>query len=76
MGLCGNFSEIGNENDLEPSTTIAGKQEMTKKQLSSPDQVFVNVSDSPYLPKNLNSRQRRSGVRIQQKDFKTFQTGR
>ena len=33
----------GNENDLEPSTTIAGRQE-AKKRLSPPDQVFVNVS--------------------------------
>ena len=37
----------GNENDLEPSTAIAaGKLETTKTQLSPPDQVFVNVSDS------------------------------
>ena len=42
----------GNENDLEPSTTIAGRQEATKRQLSPPDQVFVNVSDSPYQSKN------------------------
>ena len=42
----------GNENDLEPSTTIAGSQEATKRQLSPPDQVFVNVSDSPYQTKN------------------------
>ena len=41
----------GNENDLEPPTTIAGRQEATKRQLSPPDQVFVNVSDSPYHPK-------------------------
>ena len=34
----------GNENDLEPSTTIAGRQEATKRRLSPPDQVFVNVS--------------------------------
>ena len=56
----------GNENDLEPSSTKAGRQEATKRQLSPPDQVFVNVSDSPYQPKNfkLNSRQRSSGVRI------------
>ena len=37
----------GNENDSEPSTTIAGELETTKTQLSPPDQVFVNVSDSP-----------------------------
>ena len=37
----------GNENDLEPSTTKAGRQEPTKRQLSPPDQVFVNVSDNP-----------------------------
>ena len=42
----------GNENDLEPFTTIAGRQEATKRQLSPPDQVFVNASDSPYQPKN------------------------
>ena len=42
------------ENDLEPSTTIAGKLKTTKIQLSSPDQVFVNVSDSPYQLKNFN----------------------
>jgi len=42
----------GNDNDFEPSTTIAGKQETTKRQLSPPDQVFVNVSDSPYQLKN------------------------
>ena len=41
-----------NENDLEPSTTITGKLETTKTQLIPPDQVFVNVSDSPYQPKN------------------------
>ena len=38
----------GNENDLEPSTTIVDKLETTKIQLIPPDQVFVNVSDSPY----------------------------
>ena len=43
----------GNQNDLEPSTTIAGKLETTKAQLSPPDQVFVNVLDSPNQPKNL-----------------------
>ena len=43
--------QTGNENDLEPSTTIAGKLETTKTQLSPPDQVFVNVSDSPCQPK-------------------------
>ena len=37
-----------NEDDLEPSTTIAGKRETTKTQLSPPGQVFVKVSDSPY----------------------------
>ena len=42
--------QTGNENDLEPSTTIAGKLETT--QLSPPDQVFVNVSDGPCQPKN------------------------
>ena len=42
----------GNEKDLEPPTTIAGRQEATMRQLSPPDQVFVNVSDSPYQPKN------------------------
>ena len=42
----------GNKNDLKQSTTIAGRQEATKRQLSPPDQVFVNVSDSPYQPKN------------------------
>ena len=41
----------GNENDLEPSTTVACKMETTKTQLSSPDQGFVNVLDSPYQPK-------------------------
>ena len=30
----------GNENDLEPSTRIAGKQETAKRQLSPLDQVF------------------------------------
>ena len=44
--------QTGNENDLELSATIAGKQEATKRQLSPPDQAFVNVSDSPYQPKN------------------------
>ena len=42
----------GNENDLEPPTTIAGKQETTKRQLSPPGQVFVNVSDSPNFALN------------------------
>ena len=42
----------GNGNDLEPSIAIVGRQEATKRQLSSPDQVFVNVSDSPFQPKN------------------------
>ena len=51
----------GNENDLEPSTTIAGKVETTKTQLSSPDEEF----------------QRLSGVimRIQQKDHFKEQIG-
>ena len=31
----------GNENDLEPSSTIADRQEATRRQLSPPDQVFV-----------------------------------
>ena len=31
----------GNENDLEPSTTIAGRQEATQRQLNPTDQVFV-----------------------------------
>ena len=44
--------QSGNETDLEPSTTIAGKQETTKRQLSPPDQVFVNVSDSPFALNN------------------------
>ena len=35
-----------NEKDLKPSTTIAGKLETT--QPSPPDQVFVNVANSPY----------------------------
>ena len=51
----------GNENDLEPSTTIAGRQEATKRQLSPPDLVYTSR-------RILNSRQRPSGVRIQQKD--------
>ena len=42
----------GNEKDLEPFTTIAGKLETKKTQLNPLDQVFVNVSDSPYQPKN------------------------
>ena len=42
----------GNEKDLEPSTTIAGNLETTKSQLSPPVQVFLNVSDSTYQPKN------------------------
>ena len=33
----------GNENDLEPSETIADQLDTTKTQLSAPDQVFVNV---------------------------------
>ena len=37
----------GNENDVEPSTTIAGKLETAKTQLSPTDYVFVSVSDSP-----------------------------
>ena len=42
-----------NENDLEPSTTVAGKLETTKTQLNMHnDQVFVSVSDSPHQPKN------------------------
>ena len=45
----------GNENDLEPPTTIAGK---TKTQLRPPDQVFVNVSGSPYKPKNVKDSNR------------------
>ena len=42
----------GNENDLESSTTVTGKLETTNTQRSPPDQVFVNVSDSPQQPKN------------------------
>ena len=52
------------KNDLEPSTATVGKLETKKTQLSSPDQVLVNVSDSPNQPKNF----RPSGVRTQQKD--------
>ena len=37
----------GNEHNLEPSTTIAGKLETAKTKLSPPDQVFVNLLDSP-----------------------------
>ena len=48
----------GNENDFGPSTTIAGKLKTTKTQLSPPDQVFVNVSDSPYQPKNFKDSNR------------------
>ena len=40
----------GNEYDLKPSTTIAGKLKTTKTQLSSPEQVFVNALNSPYQP--------------------------
>ena len=40
----------GNENDLEPSTTIAGRQEAPKRQFSPQDQVFVNVSDTESIP--------------------------
>lgn len=55
----------GNENDLEPSTTIGGKLEMTKTQLSTPDQVFVNVSDSPHQPKNFKDlREKESNKKI------------
>ena len=43
--------QSGYENDLEPSTTIAGKLETTKTQPSPPDQVLVNVSDGPHQPK-------------------------
>ena len=39
--------QLGDENDLEPSTIIVGKLETIKTQLSPPDQVIVNVSDSP-----------------------------
>ena len=53
----------GNENDLKPSTTIAGKLETTKTQLSPSDQDFANLSDSPG-----EKLQRPPGVRIQQKD--------
>ena len=42
----------GKENDLEPSTTVTGKLETTNTQRSPPDQVFVNVSNSPQQPKN------------------------
>ena len=45
--------QAGNENDLEPLTTVAGKLKTITK-LSAPDQVFVNVSDIPYQPKNNN----------------------
>ena len=31
---------------------LSHQRETTKRQLSPPDQVFVNVSDSPYQPKN------------------------
>ena len=42
----------GNKNDLEPSTTIAGRLKATKRQLNPSDQVFVKVSDSLNQPKN------------------------
>ena len=48
----------GNENDLEPSTTLAGKLETTKTQLSPADQALLNVSDSPYQPKNFKDSNR------------------
>ena len=48
----------GNEYDLKPSTTIAGKLKTTKTQFSRPDQVFVNVSDSPYQPNNFKDSNR------------------
>ena len=47
-GTIGTKEKPGNENDLEPSTAMAGKL----TQLRPPDQVLVNVSDSPYQPKN------------------------
>ena len=62
----------GNENDLEPLTTIAGRQEATKRQLSPPDQVFVNVSDSPYQPKNFKFPAKPFGIRNPTK--RSFQT--
>ena len=43
----------GNENDLKP-TTIADKLKTTKTQLSPPDQVFVNMSESPKNVKDSN----------------------
>ena len=55
----------GNENDLELSTTIAGKLETTKTQLSPPDQVLVNISDCPYQPKNFKDlREKESNKKI------------
>ena len=45
-------TQPGNENDLESSTTVTGKLETTNAQRSPPDQVFVNVSESPQQPKN------------------------
>ena len=47
-----------NEYDLKPSTTIAGKLKTTKTQFSRPDQVFVNVSEGPYQPKNFKDSNR------------------
>ena len=59
----------GNGNNLEPSTTIAGRQEATKRQLSPPDQVFVNVYRIVHNSRRiLNFQQRPSAVRIRQKD--------
>ena len=52
--------------------TIAGRQEVTKRQLSPPHQVFVNVSDSPYQPKNFKFQAKTFGSKNPTK--RSFQT--
>ena len=64
--------QLGNENDLEPLTTIAGKQKTKKRQLSPLDQVFVNVSDSSYQPKKFKFPAKTFGSNNQTK--RSFQT--
>ena len=56
-GTVHSFTSPFNTCEVKP-LRIAGKLETTKTQLSPPDQVFANVSDNPYQPKNFKDSNR------------------
>ena len=60
--------QSGNETDLEPSTTIAGKQERQRGNSALQIRSLLTYQIVLTSRRILNSRQRPSGVRIKQKD--------